>query len=189
MTIYMKIFAAGCLFVCLVAVGAFAQQTTDSGSTSLGDVARGLKAQKPKEAKPVKVFTNDNLSPPAATASSPASADSGTKNPPPAAPDNTGKSAQGHDEKYYRERLSHLQSQLDTHKRELDVLQKKLNENDMQFYSNPQDSLMQQYTRGDINKRTAAVDAKKREIADDEKAIEDLRDQLRREGGDPGWLR
>jgi hypothetical protein len=50
-------------------------------------------------------------------------------------------------------------------------------------------SLLQQYSRDDINKFTTDIDAKKQQIADDEKAIEDLRDQLRHEGGDPSWLR
>jgi flagellar biosynthesis chaperone FliJ len=48
---------------------------------------------------------------------------------------------------------------------------------------------MQQYTRSDINQLNQDIDAKKQQIADDEKAIEDLHDQLRHEGGDPGWLR
>ena len=48
---------------------------------------------------------------------------------------------------------------------------------------------MQQYSRDDIDKLTADIDAKKQQIADDEKAIDDLHDQLRHEGGDPGWLR
>jgi hypothetical protein len=85
--------------------------------------------------------------------------------------------------------MSELQANLDLHKRELSVLQQKLNLNQMQYYNDPQKALEQQYSRDDINKRTAAVDAKKQQIADDEKAIEDLRDQLRRESGDPSWLR
>jgi SMC interacting uncharacterized protein involved in chromosome segregation len=48
---------------------------------------------------------------------------------------------------------------------------------------------MQQYSRGDIDKFTADIEAKKQQIAKDEKAIDDLHDQLRQEGGDPGWLR
>ena len=92
-------------------------------------------------------------------------------------------------ENYRRSRLSKLQDRLDTDKRELDVLQQKLGQNQMQFYNDPNKSLQQEYSRGDINKLTAEIDAKKQQIADDEKAIDDLRDQLRHEGGDPGWLR
>jgi len=59
----------------------------------------------------------------------------------------------------------------------------------MQYYNDPSKSLMQQYSREDINKLTSDIDAKKQEIADDNKAIDDLHDQLRHDGGDPGWLR
>jgi SMC interacting uncharacterized protein involved in chromosome segregation len=85
--------------------------------------------------------------------------------------------------------MSTLQGQLDTHKRELDVLQQKVGQNNMQYYPNPQDSLMQQYTRDDINKLNSDIAAKKKQIDDDQKAIDDLHDQLRQEGGDPAWLR
>ena len=69
------------------------------------------------------------------------------------------------------------------------MLQQKLGQNQMQYYPDPNKSLLQQYSRDDINKLTADIDAKKQQVADDEKAIEDLHDQLRHEGGDPGWLR
>ena len=69
------------------------------------------------------------------------------------------------------------------------MLQQKLGQNQMQYYNDPNKSLLQQYSRDDINKFTADIDAKKQQVADDEKAIEDLHEQLRREGGDPGWLR
>jgi predicted RNase H-like nuclease (RuvC/YqgF family) len=105
------------------------------------------------------------------------------------APEGSGGPAQAHDEKYFRSRLSKLQDQLDTHKRELEVLQEKLGQNQMQYYPDPNKALHQQYSRDDINKLTADTDAKKQQVADDEKAIEDLRDQLRHEGGDPSWLR
>ena len=101
----------------------------------------------------------------------------------------TQESGQVHDEKYFRSRLSTLQDQLETHKRELAVLQQKLGQNEMQYYPDPNKALTQQYSRSDIDKLTADIDAKKQQIADDQKAIDDLHDQLRREGGDPGWLR
>jgi hypothetical protein len=69
------------------------------------------------------------------------------------------------------------------------VLQQKLGQNQVQYYNDPNKSLQQQYSRDDINKLTTDIDAKKQQVADDNKAIDDLRDQLRHEGGDPGWLR
>jgi len=182
------------VFFCLPAVIGYAQQTSDANGTSLGDIARALKAKKAKEPKPVKVFTNDNLTAPkdigteakdGGTGPSANPAEKGSAAPPqaPAAP------ATAHDEKYYRTQMSTLQSQLDTHKRQLDVLQQKLGQNQMQYYPDPNQSLQQQYSREDVNKLNTDIDAKKQQVADDEKTIEDLRDQLRREGGDPSWLR
>jgi hypothetical protein len=157
---------------------------TDANDTSLGDIARQLKAQKADEHKPAREITNDDIASPKEDASSSkgkSSADS--------APEGSGGPAQAHDEKYFRSRLSKLQDQLDTHKRELEVLQEKLGQNQMQYYPDPNKALQQQYSRDDINKLRADIDAKKQQVADDEKAIEDLRDQLRHEGGDPSWLR
>jgi len=68
-------------------------------------------------------------------------------------------------------------------------LQQKLGQNQNQYYADPNKSLLQQYSRNDINKFTDEIDAKKQQVADDENAIDNLRDQLRHEGGDPGWLR
>jgi len=59
----------------------------------------------------------------------------------------------------------------------------------VQYYSDPQKALMQQYDRKDINDRTAKVDAKKKEIDDLKKQLSDMEDELRKSGGDPGWAR
>jgi parvulin-like peptidyl-prolyl isomerase len=182
-----KGFITGCVFVCLAAAGGYGQQKTDASDTSLGNIAREVRAQKSKEPKPAKVFTNDNL--PTLAGESSGFGKSAPKKSPEGNPDSTEKPPQGHGEKYYRESLSTLQGQLDTHKRELDVLQQKLSQNQTQYYPDPNKSLMQQYSRSDINKLTDEINAKKQQIAGDEKAIEDLREQLRHEGGDSAWLR
>jgi hypothetical protein len=166
----------------------YAQQTSDPNNPSLGDIARELRAQKAKESKPVRIITNDDLNNGGDDASGPPVSARAKK------PDNTTPPAKGapaevHDELYYRAKLSTLQDRLDTDKRELQVLQQKLSQNDMQYYPDPNKALQQQYTREDIKKLTADIDANKDQVADDEKAIEDLHDQLRQEGGDPGWLR
>jgi hypothetical protein len=192
MKIRVKFFVLGFVLVCLAAAIGYAQQTTDTNSTSLGEIARKLKAQKAakeaKEAKPVKVITNDTM-PSAKDGDIGFVASTGAKPSTDAPAGGSSTSTAAHDEKYYRETLSKLQDQLDTHKRELDVLQQKLGQNSVQYYSDPNKALQQGYSREDINKNQADIDAKKAQIADDEKAIEDLHDQLRREGGDPSWLR
>jgi hypothetical protein len=183
-----KVFVLGFVLVCLAAASGYAQQKSDTTDTSLGDIARQMKAQKAKDHKPVKVITNDNISGPNEDASG-FGANSPGKSSVGSSPKPDGASAGGHDEEYFRSHLSTLQDKLDTHKRELEVLQQKIGQNQMQYYPDPNKSLLQQYSRADILKLTAAIDAKKQQVADDEKAIDDLHEQLRHEGGDPSWLR
>jgi chromosome segregation ATPase len=179
-----KTFVLASLFVCLLPGVGLSQQTQQkSGTTdtSLGDIARQQKALKAKEAKPTKVFTNDNM---------PSAAGTGFEvNPKVDDVASADKGSGKHDEAYFRAQLSHLQGQLQTHQRELDVLQQKLGQNQTQYYSDPNKTLQQEYSRSDINKKTDEINAKKQQIADDQKAIDDLHDQLRHEGGDPAWLR
>jgi hypothetical protein len=184
---FVRWFALGFVFVFLAASGGYSQQNSTANDASLGDIARKLNAEKSKAPKPAKVITNDNIGGP--VESSGFGASSQAKSPPNSASEQLAAAGPAHGEQYFRSRLSSLQSQLDTHKRELDVLQQKLGQNQMQFYPNPQDSLTQQYSRSDINKLNADIDAKRQQIADDEKAIDDLHEELRRDGGDPNWLR
>ncbi|MGO8792048.1 MAG: hypothetical protein ACLQVL_32310 [Terriglobia bacterium] len=192
MRICVKVFALGLLVVGLAAAASYAQQKSDAKSdgndTSLGNIARQLKAQKAKEPKPVIVITNDNIYS-GKDHSSRSGASVPEKKSADIAPAGSAAPVEAHDEKYYRLQLSKLQSQLETHQRELGVLQQKLGQNQMQYYPDPNKALQQEYSRGDINKLTAEIDTKKQQVADDEKAIDDLHDQLRHEGGDPGWLR
>ena len=58
MRIRVMVFVLGSVFICLAAMSSYAQQQSD---TSLGDIARQMKAQKAKDAKPVAVITNDNI--------------------------------------------------------------------------------------------------------------------------------
>jgi hypothetical protein len=197
-----------CFATCLAAA-----QEAQSGDGSVADVARKVRAEKSKENKTVKVFTNDDLralnkkdeatSPGAESAPKEKGQAAGPSR---EAKDNQAndkeevKSQEGdsnagsegsdvHNEKYFRKRSAELNANLELHKRELSVLQQKLDLAQPVYYKDPQKQLEQEYSRSDITKLTNEVDAKKQQIADDEKAIDDLRDQLRRDDGDPGWLR
>jgi len=200
------------LMPCLTIASAEAQQA-QSGDGSLADAARQARAAKSKETKPVKTFTNDDLrssdqksegSAPAATTL----ASKGKEQPAAEAgkdaknqeakeqeqakdkDDNASASTEGDEaEKSFRKRSAELNANLELHKRELSVLQQKLSLAQPVYYNDPQKQMEQEYSRSDIARLTKEVDAKKQEIADDEKALDDLRDQLRREDGDPGWLR
>ena len=168
-------------------------QTASNQTIPLGTLARELRAGRTETSKkPVKVFTNDNL--PARPPGEGLTAASGMSSTPaepapsqPAAGVATGEAASG--ESYFRGRKSDIDAQLGVHRRELAVLEQKLAQGDMQYYADPNKTLQQEYSRGDINKLSDEIAKKKQQIADDEKALDDLRDELRRADGDPGWLR
>ena len=186
MRMSVKAWILGLALVCLAA-GGYAQDQPASSEPSLGDIAKQIKAQKSsKETKPARVMTNDTIAGGEDKPFGAAPAKKPSDENPPQGPANPDKP---HDEAYFRSEHGKLQDRLDTHKRELEVLQQKLGQNQEQYYPNPQDSMTQQYTRKDINKLTDDINAKKQQIDNDQKALDDLRDLLRREGGDPGWLR
>ncbi len=186
-----------------------AQDST--GSEPLGDVARQLKAQRPKPEEKHKVFTNDDLtapSPPGAQpAASPAkpSPTTGTEAKPGEKPSSANQlenetleatpaeaNEGAHGEKYYRYQTRKREERLQLDRRELNVLEQKLGQNQMQYYPDPNQGLLQESgptAMSDIHNLQDEIEKKKAEIAADQTAIEDLRDQLRRQGGDPGWLR
>jgi hypothetical protein len=57
----------------------------------------------------------------------------------------------------------------------------------MQYYSDPQKALAEQYSRKDINDKDAKIAAKKKEVDQLTQQISDMQDELRKSGGDPGW--
>jgi hypothetical protein len=177
---------------------------------SLGDLARELRAQREKSSHKAKVFTNDNLpvktpqenlSISKSTSGGPAPPEGAKTEEKPAKPEakaRTGAEAEGessegpHDEKYFRKRMSDLRAQLDLHQRELDVLQKKLGQGQLAYYPDPNKTLTQESTPAfysDVNKLRQQINEKQAQVAEDQKAIQDLQEQLRREGGEPGWIR
>jgi hypothetical protein len=189
-----------------------AQNST--GSVPLGDLARQLKAQRAKSGEKPKAFTNDDLktlspaglpseNPPEKSASEmtkeakpgedlakETSAKRAQKEPAKATSTDAGEETHG--EKYYRHQMSKLQDRLQLDQRELNVLEQKLGLNEVQYYPDPNKGLLQESgptALSDVHKLQDQIDKKKAQIAADQQAIEDLREQLRREGGEPGWLR
>lgn len=154
----------------------------DQSGQSLGDIARKLKAQQGQSSNAGKTYTNDDL--PAARAGDGVTVGTGGSE------SSAGKSdsSQTHGEEYFRKAYSKLMGRKEMDERQVDVLQKKLNQNNVQYYNDPQVALQQQYTRGDINKNQEDIDKKKKDIADIDQALSDLQDELRRDGGDPSWL-
>ncbi|HEV8074430.1 MAG TPA: hypothetical protein VGP66_01210 [Candidatus Acidoferrum sp.] len=182
----------------LLSVAAFtapAQQNPAQPSTGdpVADAARKARAEQKTAPKPKKVFTNDDI-PSAAPPPAPASTDATKKNATEAQGDD--KSAQKPDpaddpktEAYWQKQAKKLRAKLASAEQELDVLQRELSKDELQYYPDPQKALMQQYNRSDINEKTAKVTAKKAEVDSLKQQIADLEDAVRKAGGDPGWVR
>jgi chromosome segregation ATPase len=169
-----------------------AQQSPDPQSSDpVADAARKARAEKQATAKPKKVYTNDDFASKKNAPATPAASTGGDQT---SATDATAATdaAASNDPKseaYWRKRFRTVRDKLDNSEKELDVLQRELNKDQVQYYSDPQKALMQQYDRKDINDKTAKVDAKKKEIEDLKKQLSDMEDELRKAGGDPGWAR
>lgn len=207
-------FAAAAAMFVLPASGAFAQdgqsqqtqqanqQTSQQASTpasaqsqqapapqqdSLAAAARKARDQKKETPKAAKVFDNDTIpttggvSTVGAAPAEPgdASANAGAAGSAPAA----------NEEKMWRDKFANLHHKLEQDQAELDVLQRELGVSSVQFYTDPMKGMQQELTRDEINKKTAAIDAKKKAIEADKQAISDAEDDLRKAGGDSGWAR
>jgi len=93
------------------------------------------------------------------------------------------------DEPYWRKRFADGYYRLRTAEKELDVMQRELNVNSVQYYADPNKALREQYSRREINARRQKIEEKKLEIKKLRETIADLEDELRHAGGDPGLAR
>ncbi len=136
-----------------------------------------------------KTYTNDNVSAlrvneiSVITANPNADKDAATD----AAKASESKAEPKKDEAYWRKRFAEARTKLELAQKDLDVSQRELNLLQTQFYSDPNKALQQQLTRDDINTKTAKVDEKKKQVADLTQALEDLKEEMRHAGGEPGW--
>jgi hypothetical protein len=176
-----------------------AQTTTPAPQQeSLADAARKSRSQKKEATKAAKVFTNDNIptsggisSVGSAGEAAPATEETPGTNASAAA----GAKASGSDaEKQWRDKFAALRSKLAQDQATLDVLQRELNVDSLQYYGGDpnkayQDQTSMQPMGAEYSKKREEIDAKQKEIAADEQAISDAQDDLRKSGGDPGWAR
>jgi chromosome segregation ATPase len=184
-----------------IAVAAKHQDASQQTGDPIADAARKAREQKKSEAKPKRVFTNDDVAPapaPAAAATASTSTDAkdakagdangAAKTGDAAAADAKADKAPA-DEAGWRKRFAEQRAKISQAEQELDVLQRESTKLQTQYYSDPQKALAEQYTRKDITDQDAKIQAKKDEIAKLKQGLSDLEDQLRAAGGDSGWAR
>jgi chromosome segregation ATPase len=164
-------------------------QSQGAKQDSVAEAARKAR-EKAKTAAPAKkTYTNDTVSSlrgdEISVLGAPASAAKDAAKD--TAPDAAKPAEPKKDEAYWRKRFADARTKLDLAQRDLDVSQRELNLLQTQYYSDPNKQLQQQYSREDINAKTAKVDEKKEEVAKLTQAIEDLKDEMRHAGGEPGW--
>jgi hypothetical protein len=180
------------------------QQQQDSSQQSTGDpvadAARKAREQKKKDTvKPKRVYTDEDVNhlvsgdaPATGDAGAAATEEGAAKKP--GAEGAEGKDAAGKpakpeesSESKWRKQFKQAYANLDRAQKELDVLQREDNKAQVQYYSDPQKALAEQYTRKDINDKDAKIAAKKKEIDQIKQQISDMEEALRKSGGDPGW--
>jgi len=182
--------AAFLVLTAFAALPAPAQQ--DQSSDPVADAARKARAEQKNAPAAKKVYTNDDI--PSAPQPAPAT----TANPSGDASqpgDSSTSATSSEDEKtknpeaYWRKRFQKTRDDLAKAEKELDVLQREFDKSQVQYYSDPQKAMMQQNTRADINDHQTKIDAKKKEIDSLRQQLSDMEDELRKDGGDPGWAR
>jgi len=182
-------------FVLALSSAATRAQDQSTGDP-VADAARRAREQRKAAPKPKKVFTDDDVKPAEAPAPAPAASDStspseAAKLQKPQASDaqNSTDKEDPNSEKAWRKRFADQHTKISNAELELDVLQRELEKSDVQYYSDPQKAMHEQFTRNEINEKTAKIEAKKKQIADLKQQLSDLEDQLRASGGDAGWAR
>ena len=177
---------------CVTGFSAAAQDSSQQTADPVADAARKARQKKKEEPKPKKVYTEDDLksgASEAAPASPSGLGGSGVVSPQPAGGGTTAGKEDPNGEAAWRKRFKEQRDKLDRAEKELDILSRELQKAQLEYYPDPQKAMKEQNTRADINTKTAAIEAKKKEIASLKQGLDDLEDQLRKSGGSPGWAR
>jgi len=194
----------------LCAAGWLATASAQDSSTaqqepSVAEAARKARAERKNEPPPAKVWTDENLpkSPHETTGSAPAEGGGGEAATSGSASGDQGTAKSGEDddkkqaelEASWRKKFADAHKKLDDDQKDLDLMQREYSLKEQQYYSDPNTAMKQQYNnyaggRGqELNDLNKKIDDKKKTIAQDQQAISDLEDELRKAGLPPGWAR
>jgi len=191
----MRIWMKGIVLVpalCLAGLSAVAQQQDSSQQQTgdpVADAARKARESKKDVPKPKKVWTDEDLK---KTTPTPDTAATGTGTGTATTAQATGNATTGQDpngEAAWRAKFKDQHDRIAKAEKELDILQRELQKAQLEYYPDPQKAMKEQNSRGEINDKTAKIDAKQKEIAQLKQGLDDLEDQLRKANGNPGWAR
>ena len=178
-----------------VIVAARQQDNSQQTGDPVADAARRAREAKQTTPKPKKVYTDDDVSrskpAPAVTSTTDNSSTHESSKPAAGTSAKTPSSAEldAKAEADWRKRFKEQHDNIARAEKELDVLQREGQKDQIQYYSDPQKALTEQNTRKDINEKDAKIAAKQKEIEQLKQGLSDLEDALRKAGGDSGWSR
>jgi hypothetical protein len=183
------------LFASLV-LTARQQDTSQQSGDPVADAARRAREAKQNAPKPKKVYTDDDVSKskpaPAATSTSGDSSTTKESFKPIAGTSAKTTTSADNDAKVeadWHKRFKEQRENIARAEKELDILQRENQKDQIQYYPDPQKAMTEQYTRKDINEKEAKIEAKRKEIEQLKQGLADLEDALRKAGGDSGWAR
>jgi hypothetical protein len=185
--------------LCLAGLSAAAQQQGSSQQQTgdpVADAARKAREMKKDAPKPKKVYTDDDVKrstpAPASAAGDANGAAAATRVKPAGESDKAGDATKTEDpnsEKAWRKRFQAQHEKIAKVEKELDILGRELEKAQLEYYPDPQKALREQFDRADINTKTAKIETKRKELEQLREGLDDMEDQLRKSGGDPGWAR
>ena len=191
------------LFLAGLAAAAQPQGSSQQTGDPVADAARKAREAKKETPKPKKVYTDDDIKrsapePAAAPAAAPVNASEATtaqavgdaaKTTDATKSQAAAQKEDPNGEAAWRKKFQGQRDKIEKVMKELEVLGRELEKAQMEYYPDPQKAMTQQNTRGDVNAITTKIDAKKQELAQLRQGLDDLEDQLRKSGGNPGWAR
>ena len=186
-----------CAFlICSLALAARQQDTSQQTGDPVADAARRAREAKQTTPKPRKVYTDDDVSKskPAPPVTSTAADSSTTRESTTPVAGSSAKTPTSADqdakaEADWRKRFKERRENIARAEKELDILQRETQKDQIQYYPDPQKAMTEQYTRKDINDKDAKIAAQRKEVEQLKQGLSDLEDALRKAGGDPGWAR
>jgi hypothetical protein len=181
--ILLELVLAGCL-----ASAAPQAQTQPVAPPSLGELARKVRAERAEQhLKNVPLYTNDNLPPGPGEIGELGPGGPGGQQ---AIVSLAAKQASVEKQQIEKLRydLAKAQQRLQMHQRELSVLEQQLAQNNIQYYPDPNQALLQEYNRSDINTLTENISEKKQQIADNQQTVDNLQSELQNAQARWGWV-